>query len=338
MNKTLVLQLALGLFLNAGMLQAAEPVKVILDTDMANDCDDAGALAVLNALVDRGEAEMLAVVTNRHCPSEASAAAVDAINTWYGHGDTPIGTDKDESKTPDPSPSSYTPALRDGFPHDTPPDSECSDALMVYRKRLAAQPDKSVVICSVGALSNLEDLYNSEADEHSPLSGPELIAAKVRLTVIMGGGFPKTERPETNIKLDPAAAVTVANLWPGEILWQGYEVGKAIITGDCLQHAPRYNPVRRAFQLRPFGKGFAIDHGKPSHDQAAVLLAVRGPQPELWEVRRDGRAIFDSDGHSRWSTDWRKKHAYVIIKGTPDKLTQQIEELMMQKSRIHSPE
>lgn len=331
MNKVSLLLSTVAVCLCAGTAYAAEPVKVILDTDMANDCDDAGALAVLNALVDRGEAEMLAVVTNRHCPSEASAAAADAINTWYGRGDTPIGTDKDESKTRNPSPSSYTPALRDEFPHDTPADAECPDALTVYRRVMAAQPDQSVVICSVGALSNLEDLYNSEADEHSPLSGPDLIAAKVRLTVIMGGGFPKTERPETNIKLDPAAAVTVANLWPGEILWQGYEVGKAITTGDCLKQTPKDNPVRRAFELRPFGRGFAIDDGKPSHDQAAVLLAVRGPQPELWDVRRDGRAIFDSDGHSRWSTDWRKKHAYVIIKGTPDKLTQLIEELMTQK-------
>ena len=48
---------------------AAEPTPVIFDTDMANDCDDAGALAVLNALADKGEARILAVVTNRKCPS-----------------------------------------------------------------------------------------------------------------------------------------------------------------------------------------------------------------------------------------------------------------------------
>ena len=32
-----------------GLVHAA-PVKIIFDTDMANDCDDAGALAVLHAL------------------------------------------------------------------------------------------------------------------------------------------------------------------------------------------------------------------------------------------------------------------------------------------------
>ena len=35
-------------------LHAAEPVKLILDTDMSGDCDDAGALALLHALADRG--------------------------------------------------------------------------------------------------------------------------------------------------------------------------------------------------------------------------------------------------------------------------------------------
>ena len=115
----------------------AEPVSVIFDTDMASDCDDAGALAVLHALADLGEAEILAVVTNRKCPGNASAAATDAINTWYGRPDIPIGTDKDGAKTRGGKPSSYTVALRDEFPHDALPDDEMPDALTVYREVLA---------------------------------------------------------------------------------------------------------------------------------------------------------------------------------------------------------
>ena len=200
--------------------------------------------------------------------------------------------------------------------------------MVVYRKTLAAQPDQSVVICSVGALSNLEDLLNSPADELSPLTGSELIRRKVRLTVIMGGGFPRTAVPETNIKLDPAAAVTVVNEWPGPTLWQGYEVGAAIITGSGLKATSSKNPVRRAFELRPFREGMAIDAGKPSHDQAAVLLAVRGPQPELWAVVQGGRVVSDSDGHTEWLRDWKKQQQYVKIKRDPKHLTQIIEELM----------
>ena len=295
-------------------LARAEPVKIIFDTDMANDCDDAGALALLNALADLGEAEMLAVVTNRKDPSNASAAACSAINTWYGRGDVPIGTDKDGAKTKSKAPSSYAPALRDGFPHSAKPDDEMPEALRVYRRTLASQPDGSVVICSVGALSNLEDLLRSTPDDHSSLAGAELIEAKVKHTVIMGGWFPRSSKPETNIKLDPAAAVTVANEWPGLIYWQGYEVGAAVINGAELKSSPEENPVRRAYELRPFPPGMAIDLGKPAHDLTAVLFAVRGAQRELWQVVDKGRVIVDSDGHTEWSRDWAKQHRYLSIR------------------------
>ena len=312
----------------APSLPASEPVRVIFDTDMASDCDDAGALAVLNALADRGEAEIVAVVTNTKDGANASAAAADAINTYYGRPDVPIGTDKDGAKLVRHGKSAYTAALRDEFPHNSKPDDEMPDAVDICRRALAAQPDGSVVICSVGALSNLEDLLRSSPDEHSPLPGRELIERKVRLTVIMGGGFPRTAVPETNIKLDPAAAVTVVNEWPGAILWQGYEVGKAIATGTELQATPAANPVRRAFELRPFYDSTALEIGKPSHDQAAVLLAVRGPQPEFWHVVAKGRVVCDSDGHTQWNNDWTKQHGYVRIKGSPKALTTIIGTLM----------
>ncbi|WP_233902940.1 nucleoside hydrolase [Stieleria maiorica] len=308
---------------------AADPVPIIFDTDMAGDCDDAGALAVLNALADRGEAQILAVVTNRKCTAGVSGGACDAINTFYGRPDIPIGTDKDGAKFPWNKPSTYTPALFEDFPHDSPVDTELPDALEVYRKTLAAAPDGSVVICSVGALSNLEDLLNSPADEHSPRTGIELIETKVRQTVIMGGEFPRSSKPETNVRLDPPASVAVVHEWPGPILWQGFEIGNALHCGAKLQNASGNNPVRRAFQLRPYLGGFAIDHGKPAHDQAAVLLAVRGIEPELWTVSGNGRVVVDSDGHTQWHSAPQMQHRYVSIKGRPDRLVNIIDELMM---------
>ena len=299
---------------------SAEPVRLVFDTDMANDCDDAGALSVLHALADKGEVEILAIVTNRKDPSNASAAAVDVINTYYGRPDIPIGTDKDGAKTRNSKPSSYAPVLRDEFPHDAKPDDEMPDALDVYRNALRNQPDGSVVICSVGALSNLEDLVRAE---------PDLVKAKVKKLYLMGGGFPRTNRPETNIKLDPAACVTVINEWPTPILWQGYEVGAAMTNGAELQKVGAENPVRRSYELRPFHEHRAIDHGKPNHDLATVLLAVRGAQPDYWIVHSKGRALSDSDGHTRWKADWNKSHEYVRIKGHPRKLEQILGELLV---------
>ena len=308
------------IFLSLSLAQA-EPVRVIFDTDMANDCDDAGALAVLHALADRGEVEILAVVTNRKCPGNSSAGAADAINTWYGRPDIPIGTDKDGSKSPPRwnKASSYTSALHEEFPNDTPGDDELPNALEVYLETLRSQPDQSVVICSVGALSNLEDLVR--ADE-------ELVKAKVKELFIMGGGFPRTHHPETNIKLDPAAAVTVTNEWPTPIVWQGFEIGNAMYNGQELIEAPRENPVRRAYELRPFRGGNSLDHGKPNHDLATVLLAVRGLQEEHWTVIDKGRVVIDSDGHTEWLRDFPKRHRYVKIKEHPRILTGIVGELL----------
>lgn len=317
----------LFLLLTTTLLQA-KPVGIIFDTDMANDCDDAGALAVLHALADRKEAEILAIVTNRKCPGNASAAACAAINHYYGRPKIPIGTDKNGASIRGGKPSSYTPVLRDEFPNSARPDNQMPDALKVYRQTLAAQPDGSVVICSVGALSNLEDLWRSPADDISPLTGEELVMKKVRLTAIMGGGFPRTANPETNIKLDPAAAVSVVNEWRGPLLWQGYEVGAALITGAELLPTPKTNPVRRAFELRPHHGHPSLETGKPSHDQATVLLAVRGPETSLWDTVEKGRVIIDSDGHTQWSRDWAKLHRYVKIKNGPSALQTVIGDLM----------
>ncbi|MCO8120524.1 nucleoside hydrolase [Stieleria sp. TO1_6] len=307
------------------------PVHVIFDTDMASDCDDVGALAVLHALADSGEAEILAVVTNRKCPANASAAVCDVVNTFYGRPDIPIGSDKDGAKVTWNKPSSFTPSLRDEFPHDMPADDAAPDALEIYRKTLASQPDRSVVICSVGALSNLADLLDSPPDQHSPLHGDALIRQKVKQTVVMGGHFPRSAQPETNIRLDPAAAVTVVNRWPTEIIWQGYEIGAVLHCGKTLRQEAADNPVRRAFEIRPFLGGKAIDHGKPAHDQAAVLIAVRGIDPKRWKLSPIGHVVVDSDGHTEWRPEQNGRHRFVQFATRPQRIAETIETLMQRK-------
>ena len=64
--------------------------QIIFDTDMSIDTDDVGALCLLHALVDRGEASLLAVTHG--VGLEAGIGAISAINTWYGRSDVPIGS------------------------------------------------------------------------------------------------------------------------------------------------------------------------------------------------------------------------------------------------------
>ena len=296
-----------------------KPTKVILDTDMSGDCDDAGALALLHALTDRGECEILATVVNRKDKTNASAAAVDAINTYYGRGNLPIGTDKigptDLQRT-----SAYAAVLRDEFESDIGPDDRAPDALTIYRQILDSQSDGSVTICSVGALSNLAELCRRE---------PELVRKKVQRLVIMGGEFPASKTPETNIRTHREAAKVVAEEWPGEIVWVGFEIGHVVFTGEGLKLTPRHNPVRRAYELRPFGRRPAIEGGQPSYDQTAALIAVRGLEPKLWDVVKGGWVRVDSEGQTTWQADPAGKHSYVRLACSPQRLAAIIEDLMM---------
>src|SRR5271157_4045130 len=73
--------------LMANVCFAARPV--IFDTDMGNDIDDALALAMLHALTDRGECELIGVTLTNANP--AAVPYIRMINRFYGRGDLPVG-------------------------------------------------------------------------------------------------------------------------------------------------------------------------------------------------------------------------------------------------------
>src|SRR5579871_4322167 len=127
---------------------AAEPLRVIFDTDMGNDVDDALALAILHALESRGEAKLLAVTITKDNPY--AAALVDVIDTFYGRDEIPIGIVRN-GKTPQDSPMIRVPVERKR-PHGSyvyrrrMALGDAPDAVEVLRKVLASEPDQSVTI------------------------------------------------------------------------------------------------------------------------------------------------------------------------------------------------
>lgn len=92
----------------------AEPLKVIFDTDIDGDNDDVAA-AILHALADLGKVDILAMgVVSRH---PYSPACLDAINTYYGRGDIPIGVYKGTALADIGSP--YAKEVAERCPNDT---------------------------------------------------------------------------------------------------------------------------------------------------------------------------------------------------------------------------
>jgi inosine-uridine nucleoside N-ribohydrolase len=160
----------------------ASPVNIILDTDMGGDCDDVGALFIMHGAVERGEARLLA--TMGCISADAIAPALDAINTWFGRPEIPVGTLKDPGFIVGPH---YTNEIARRFPHKFAQGKEYPDAVTLYRQVLAKQPDGNVVVAAIGPLRNLANLLKSGPDEASPLGGEALVARKVRKLEVMGG-------------------------------------------------------------------------------------------------------------------------------------------------------
>jgi hypothetical protein len=62
---------------------------ILLDTDLNTDVGDAGAIALLHAFADAGEAEIVGVGVSVSNPD--TPYALLAANQWYGRGAIPIG-------------------------------------------------------------------------------------------------------------------------------------------------------------------------------------------------------------------------------------------------------
>ncbi len=305
-------------------IPAPTPVRVILDTDMGSDCDDAGALAVLHALADRGEAEILACIYSSE-KNRFGPGCIAAINQYYGRGEIPIGAATGE-EVGDPRNDFLEAIATDTgrYCHRIQTRDDVPDQVSVYRRALTLSPDHSVTIVSIGHTKGLLALLHSGPCEFSPANGRELVALKVKEWVVMGGAFPVEERPGWNFGANGAARYsrTLVAEWPGAIVFSGYEVGSDIITGPALQGAPDNNPVKAAYRLWEN----ALQNGRASWDQTAVLYAVRGLADD-WTVCR-GRCTVDENGRTTWQPDERGPHAYLVKHRSAASLARVISDLM----------
>ena len=278
----------LGATLGTTAAEPAQPLGLIFDTDIGNDVDDVLAMGVIHALETRGECRLLAVtITKDH---ELAAAFVDAINTFYGRGDIPIGVCRSGVTNDQGKFLGLANKQDDGkarYPHDLMSGKQAPAAVEVLRKVLAAAADQSVVIAQVGFSTNLAGLLESKGDAISPLAGAELIKAKVKFISIMAGEFTKPDYREYNVEKDIPAAKKLAAGWPTPVVWSGFEIGIAVATpAVSIQRDYRYvahHPLAEAYVLYE-----PPPHNRPSWDLTSVLYAVR-PDRGYFDLSANGR-------------------------------------------------
>lgn len=169
-----------------------KPVQMILDSDFGSSTDDLFALMMLNHYMDDGLVDLKGIVVDRE--GEKNAALVDIFNTYYGHPEVPIGLEHNGVKNPrcfipyngicDLKDAQGTPLFK-----RTVDTSRCPEGYKLYRQLLSQADDKSIVVVAIGFATTLAQLFESGADEYSPLSGVELFGKKVKSVYIQSGRF-----------------------------------------------------------------------------------------------------------------------------------------------------
>ena len=351
----------------AGAFAAGVP-KVIFDTDMITDFDDVGALACLHALADAGECEILATVSSTR--GNASVAAVEVINAYYGRADLPVGAPKGlgvigayagaKEKVDPKSPLGARTGVDGGhykyrklaadYPHwvkhlDA---DDAPDANVTYRRALAAAPDKGVVICTTGFLTNIRRLLETPADDISPLTGRELVARKVIKWVAMACLY--AHGKEFNSRHDAESSRIAFEKCPVPIVFTDWNYGYDVFAGRAIaeQKGPR-NPVKDVFAgnipsrdevrknpalwlRRCFGMG-----GRSAWDETAVLIAVRGEDSGSFNLDRGTYRMVGKDGADEWIPDEASRDCRVTEKLSKAEVGKIIDELICRSPRNSLP-
>ncbi len=308
------------------------PVSVIFDTDMGPDFDDVGALAVLHALADSGEAKILATVSSNMY--EYSVPCIEVINTYFNHADLLVGAPKQGVTYTDQrffgeDKIYWAEQITAQYPHKIAKTADAPDAVEVYRRVLSVQPDTSVNIITVGFFTNLAALLKSKPDQYSELDGMALVKKKVRRLVSMAGIFPQGR--EFNVRADSTSSVYVFHQWPTPVLLSGFEIGVDVKTGAKLVSSNIIgSPVKDSYQLC-LNYISATNHN--SWDQTAVLVGVRGPSKYFGTVH--GRIIVEPSGRNTWQDDPNGLYERLVWKMNAEQIGQVIDDLMVHQPISH---
>ena len=292
-----------------------EPVKVIFDTDVGNDVDDALALDMLYKYQDQGIVKILGILTNKD--TKYAPEFVDIMNTWYGYPKIPIGKITGGVNLDDYVNYAENVCVlnnEDGtqmFKRSLKNYDKLLPSHILYRKLLAAQPDNSVTVITVGFSTNIARLLDTPGDRYSPLTGKELVAKKVRMLSVMGGDFIEKPRAEFNIVNDIPSAKKLFSEWPGAVIVSPFAVGKAIkfpasVIEKDFNWGVQHPMVQAYLHYRP------MPYDRPTWDLTSVLYAVKGAA-DFFNESEPGTVSVTDDGHTVFTPSESGKHIILSV-------------------------
>lgn len=259
----------------SGLSQPAanRPVKVVLDTDIGDDIDDAYALALLTALPN---AQILGVTTASGDTDKRAELAAKLLRT-LGRSDIPVHagrrTEHQLGRQWEWARGFHSPALK-------------TEGAVPFLKRTIERYPGEITLIAIGPLTNLGDLFTQH---------PE-VRSKIRQIVIMGGAVydgyncQPPPVPEWNIVSDVPAAravftsgvplvmagleVTAMMRFDAERQKHLYAVGNAVTDALAALTALWGNPV--PVQYDPVAVAHALGHSFCDTEQRRVIVEDNG--------------------------------------------------------------
>lgn len=300
--------------------------KILLDTDIGADCDDAVALAVLLKSELVGKCELCGITTST--TRKGASSTINAICNYYG--------EKKEVAV------LALPALEcdalDNYAFDVMQKygntESKTDSVYLLRKKLA-EADGKLIIAAIGPLTGIKRLFESQPDDLSPLDGTSLFNAKVERLYCMGGCFDGSidcngfYNREWNFVQDLDAVRLVLQKCTAPIYFIPKETGEIVFSGDVLRNATN-NPVAdciRFFGEKNQGTLAFSQFRRESWDPITCYLAIN-ENSDLFKIQR-GNASMDENGVTRFAFNQTGNHYLVTLNCSTEKVAQAINELLV---------
>ena len=281
--------------------------NLIIDTDFGFDCDDAGALAVANILINEGKINILAVTHSVN--KKIGCDAIKLINDYYGNPDIPVGVAERYALNVDEFYEEFYAKFHyaDGFPGwgEKPTFFKILNNLnlkkyknVVYRpakeviiEKLDESDDKSVTVVCIGQANNIADVLETNG---------ALFKKKVKRVVVMCGNFNDYDyeyrlgdmywKGEFNVLLDIRSMQRLFAERDLPIFVLDFNQGFDVLSGASLQNQSD-NPVKIAY----FVHGNGINFNLPSWDIMTLMFAS-GEFNDMFSLGEKGSVSVDDNG------------------------------------------
>jgi inosine-uridine nucleoside N-ribohydrolase len=295
--------------------------KLLIDTDLGGDCDDAGALAIANVLMAEGRCQLLGVTHTTSSPY--NLACLQAIDEYYHHPEIPLGAYRGPLFIAGPQYERFDKDMAKAFPNRYSESNQPAvEAVRLWRSLLSEAADQSITLVGIGPFRNLANLLRSPADEISPLSGKELLERKVVESVFMAGDVERHHYAEYNVREDIPSAQLVAENIPTPVVYLDFTRGEKVYCGQAFfEPGHENNPV-----------AFAYTHysnvARSSWDPLTVYYAIMG-EDGLFHLSENGDLHFDDKGHTVFVPNPQGRSRYLKLAVSRKKAASVLDALLL---------